>query len=128
MEVVCDPCLDFKAAQGQMALPKGGTTAPTTDGQGLGRPKHRVLIDSRFPPQQQQWLEERADVVVLAELADTPEARSEVEAILWYGHGAIHGDLLDTFPNLKVVRACVRARRMPIPRPPPAVHPLPSPP
>eukprot|EP00038_Savillea_parva_P014049 m.213944 g.213944 ORF g.213944 m.213944 type:complete len:351 (-) comp26926_c0_seq1:168-1220(-) len=62
-----------------------------------------VLIDSRFPPEQQAWLEAHASVVLLGDVEAGTVDPACVEAIIWYGHGPVTGDLLDRFANLKVV-------------------------
>lgn len=73
--------------------------------------KPTVLIDQQFPPQQQQFLQERANVVVLggeheADWTYPPiDVCATVEAILWYGHAPVTGEIMDRFPNLKVVRS-----------------------
>lgn len=61
-----------------------------------------ILLDKRFPPKQQAFLEHHVDVVMLS--SDPPsEVRAKVEGIVWYGHGVVDGTLLDQYPNLKVV-------------------------
>ena len=71
-------------------------------------PRPTIVVDAFFPPAHHAWLLARcARVYNIAVPADVAALRAgastEVEALLWYGHGAVDGALLARFPRIRVV-------------------------
>ena len=68
------------------------------------RRKPVILVDKPFPQSHTDYLAERCEIIWYLGNEEAAAARGkEVEAILWYGHHPLGTQILDTFPNVKVV-------------------------